>query len=106
MKFVLAKNVKKPKVEIPTVEKKVISSRPKEKGKSLPKIKGGPHMKHCHCGVRGHTRPNCFKLQALKRADSLHSQDNTRRMPKGIQAKGENEGQAIGDAEKHFTMPS
>ena len=42
MKFVLAKNVEKPKVEefkveIPTVEKKVIGPKPKEKGKSLPK---------------------------------------------------------------------
>ena len=37
------------------------------------------------------------KLQALKRTDSLRSQDNSRRMPKGNQAKGENEGQLIGD---------
>ena len=50
-----------------------------------------------HCGVRGHTRPNCFKFQALKRADSIRGQDNSRRMPKGIQAKGENEGQLIED---------
>ena len=56
-------------------------------------------MKHLchHCGVQGHTRPNCFKLQALKRADSLCGRDNSRRMPKGIQAKGENEGKLIGD---------
>ena len=27
----------------------------------------------------------------------MHGQDNTKRMPKGIQAKGENEGQLIGD---------
>ena len=56
-------------------------------------------MKHfCHhCGVQGHTRPNCFKLPALKRADSLRGQDNLRRMPKGVQAKGENEGHLIGD---------
>ena len=68
----------------------------------------GPHVKHfCHhCGVREYTRPNCFKLQALKRVDSLHGQDNWRRMPKGIQAKGESEGQLTGDVEKHFTMPS
>ena len=99
VKFVSAKNVKKPKVEIPTVEKKVIGPRPKEKGNSLPKNQKGPHVKHfCHhCGVRGHTRPNCFKLQAFMKADSLHGQDNSRRMPKGIQAKGENEGQVIGD---------
>ncbi|XP_075640253.1 uncharacterized protein LOC142612000 [Castanea sativa] len=63
MKFVLAKNVEKPKVEIPIVEKKVISPRPKEKGRSLPKNQRGPHVKHfCHhCGVQGHTRPNCFR---------------------------------------------
>ena len=56
-------------------------------------------MKHfCHhCGVRGNIRPNCFKLQALKRADSLRRQDNSRRIPKGDQAKGENEGHLIGD---------
>ena len=56
-------------------------------------------MKHfCHdCGVQRHTRPNCFKLPALKRTDSLRGQDNSRRMPKGNQAKGENEGKLIGD---------
>ena len=69
MKFVSAKNVENPKVErpnveIPTIEKKVIGPSPKEKGKSLPKNQRGPHVKHfCHhCGIRGHTRPNCFKL--------------------------------------------
>lgn len=56
-------------------------------------------MKHfCHhCGVRGHTRPNCFKLYAHKRANSLHDQESSRRMPRGKQAKGEDEGQLIGD---------
>ena len=29
--------------------------------------------------------------------DSLHDQDNSRRMPKGIQASGETEGHRIGD---------
>ena len=38
-----------------------------------------------------------FKFQALKRADSLRDQENSRRMPKGNQAKGENEGQLIRD---------
>ena len=52
VKFVLAKNVEKPKVEkptvekskveIPTVKKKVIGSKPKAKGKSLPKSQRGP----------------------------------------------------------------
>ena len=102
VKFVSAKNVEKPKVEKPKIEtsvvaKRTIGTKPKKKGKSLPKSQRGPQVKHfCHhCGMRGHTRPNCFKLQALKRDDSL--QDNSRRMPKGIQAKGENEGQLIED---------
>ena len=56
--------VEKPKVEIPTIAKRTIGLKPKEKHKSLPKNERGPHVKHfCHhCGVRGHTRPNCFKL--------------------------------------------
>ncbi|XP_050248935.1 uncharacterized protein LOC126696202 [Quercus robur] len=91
VKFVSAKNVEKPIVEKPKIETSVVAKRnigtkPKEKGKSLPKSQRRPQVKHFyhHCGVRGHTRPNCFKLQALKRADSLHGQDNSRRMPKGI----------------------
>ena len=95
----MAKNVEKFKVEkheieTPVVAKRTIGEKPKEKGKSLPKSQRGPQVKHfCHhCGMRGRTRPNCFKLQALKMADSLHGQDNLRRMTKGIQAKGENEG--------------
>ena len=38
------------------------------KGKSLPKSQRGPRTKHfCHhCGLQGHTRPNCHKLRALK----------------------------------------
>ena len=63
VKFVLAKNVEKPKVkkpivekskvEIPTVEKKVLGSRPMAKKKSLPKSQRGPQVKHfCHhCGI-------------------------------------------------------
>ena len=35
----------------------------------------------------------------------MRGQDNLRRMPKGIQAKGENKGQLIGDVEKYFIMP-
>ena len=56
-------------------------------------------MKHfCHhCGIRGHTRPNYFKLHALKMADFVHAQGNERRMSRGKQAKGENDGQLIGD---------
>ena len=115
VKFVSAKNVEKPKVEKPKIEtpivaKRTIGPKPKEKGKSLPKSQRGPQVKHfCHhCGMRGYTKSNCFKLQALKRADSLHGQDNSRRMPKEIQAKGENEGKLIGDVIemlKNIIMP-
>ena len=47
-------------------------AKPKAKGKSLPKSQRGPQVQHyCHhCGVRGHTRPNYYKLHALKKADS------------------------------------
>ena len=98
MKFLLAKVVEKPKIEIPIVEKD-IELKSKAKGKLLPKSQRGPQVKHfCHhCGIRGHTRPNCFKFHSLKRADSTHAQGNERRMPKGKKAKGENDGQLIRD---------
>ena len=115
VRFVLAKNVEKSKmekskIETPIVAKRTIGTKPKEKGKSLPKSQRGPQVKHfCHhCGMRRYTRSNCFKLQALKRADSLRGQDNLRRMPKGNQAKGENEGKLIGDVIemlKNIIMP-
>ena len=104
VKFASTRNVKKPKVEKPKIEtpvvaKRTIGPKPKEKEKSLPKSQRGLQVKHfCHhCGIQGYTRPNCFKLQAFKRANSLRGQDNSRRTPKGIQAKGENEGKLIGD---------
>lgn len=87
MKFLLGKDVEKAKIEIPIVEKD-IGPKSKVKGKSLPKNQRGPQVKHfCHhCGIQGHNRPNCFKLHALKRADSLDAQGNARRMPRGKQA--------------------
>ena len=52
----------------------------------------------CHyCGAQGHTRLNCFKLYALKKADSMRGQETSKRRPKGAQAKGGNEGHLIGD---------
>ena len=76
MKFVSAKVVEKPKVESPIVEKKAIVSNSKAKGKSLPKNQRGSQVKHFYhrCGIYGHTRPNCFKLHALKRADLQSAQ--------------------------------
>ena len=56
-------------------------------------------MKHVchHCGIQGHTRPNCFKLHALKKADSMRGHKISMRRPKGAQAKGDSEGHLIGD---------
>ena len=47
-------------------------AKPKAKGKSLPKSQRGPQTQHfCHhCGIQGHTRLNCHKLQALKNTSS------------------------------------
>ena len=47
-------------------------AKSKAKGKSLPKSQKGPQVQHfCHhCGVWGHTRPNYYKLHALKKLDS------------------------------------
>ena len=44
--------------------------KPKGNGKSLPKSQRGPRIQHfCHhCGLQGHTKPNCHKLRALKNA--------------------------------------
>ena len=49
--------------------------KPKGKGKSLPKSQRGPRTQHfCHhCGIQGHTRPNCHKLQALKNSSAQRS---------------------------------
>ena len=49
--------------------------KPEAKGKSLSKSQRGPRTKHfCHhCGLQGHTRPNCHKLRALKNASAQRS---------------------------------
>ena len=55
-------------------------AKPKAKGKSLPKSQRSPQTQHfCHhCGIQGHTRPNCHKLQALKNASSQGQKDKER----------------------------
>ena len=88
MKFVKAKEpmVATPSVENVKVEKKpnglvqkVLTKpqnpfvgKPKAKGKYLSKSQRGPQVQHfCpHCGIQGHTRPNCYKLHALKKTNS------------------------------------
>ena len=91
MKFVKAKE---PMMEITTVEKVKVEKKwnvtdqrlltkppnqsvvkPKGKGKSLPKSQRGPRTQHFYhnCGIQGHTKPNCHKLQALKNSSAQRS---------------------------------
>ena len=47
--------------------------------KSLPKKQRGlqtPYLCH-HYGARGHIRPNCFKLYALKKNDASHASSSS-----------------------------
>ena len=83
VKFVKAKEPKGfvPIVEKANVEKKknmanqrVLNKRfeakSEAKGRSPPKSQRGSRMNHVcyHCGLQGHTRPNCHKLRALNNA--------------------------------------
>ena len=49
--------------------------RPEAKGKSLPGSQRCPRMNHVchHCGLQGHSRPNCHKLRVLKNASDQRS---------------------------------
>ena len=118
MKFVKAKE---PVVAIPTVEKgkfekklTVIAQRfltkppnpvvakLKAKGKSLPKSQRGLQTQHyCHhYGIRGHTRPNCHKLQALKNGSSQRPRGQRNGKGNLKQSKGREVKSNIGDVMK------
>ena len=91
VKFVKAKNpvVVAPTVEKANIEKKKnvtdqrVSNKPRNqsmvrfegRAKSLPRSQKGPRMNHVchHCGLQGHTRPNCHKLRALRNASDQRS---------------------------------
>lgn len=69
-------NEKKRKELAPKTPKvKETTSTSTRKGKAMtkshPKKQRGPQTPHLchHCGARGHTRPNCFMLHALKKND-------------------------------------
>ncbi|XP_065637988.1 uncharacterized protein LOC136071070 [Quercus suber] len=49
--------------------------KPEARGKSLPRSQRGLRTNHfCHhCGLQGHTKPNCHKLRALKNANGQRS---------------------------------
>ena len=118
MNFVKAKEpmVATPIVENVKVEKKpnVIAQRvltkppnpfvakPKAKGKSLPKSQRGPQTQHFfhHCEIRGHTRPNCHKLQALKNTSSQRPSGQRNGKGNLKQSKGREVDYDIGDVMK------
>ena len=118
MKFVKAKE---PMVATPTVEKgkiekkskviaqpvltkppKLAMAKLKKKGKSLPKSQRGPQTQHfCyHCGIWGHTRPNCHKVQALKNVISQRPRGQRNRKGNLKQSKGREVESNIGDVMK------
>ena len=67
------KNVADQTVLIKPRNQSVVKSE--AKGKSLPNSQRGPRIRHfCHhCGLQGHTRPNCHMLRALKNARDQRS---------------------------------
>ena len=75
--------------------------KPETKGKSLPKSQRGPRTKHfCHhCGIQGHTKPNCHKLRALKNASAQRSGGprNDKRNWTVEQAKGQEDESGVTD---------
>ncbi|XP_030948640.1 uncharacterized protein LOC115972475 [Quercus lobata] len=93
------KSEKKPNVVnqmVLTKSPKPIVAKPKARGKSLPKRQRGPQMQHyCHhCGILGHTRPNYYKLQALKNADLQKPRRQGKGNGKPKQPKGQ-EGEPV-----------
>ena len=85
---------KEPVVVAPTVEKATVEKkknvadqrvlnkprnqsvvRSKARAKSLPRSQRGHRTNHMchHCGLQGHTRPNCHKLRALRNASDQRS---------------------------------
>ena len=91
VKFVTAKElgVVSPNMEMTKVEKnnnvadqRVVNKphnqsmvKTEAKVKSLPRSQRGPRTNHVchHCGLQGHTRPNCHKLKALNNARNQRS---------------------------------
>ena len=77
-------------------------AKPKAKGKSFPKSQRSPQTQHfCHhCGIRGHTRPNCHKLQALKNTSSQRLREQRNGKGNLKQSKGREVDSDIGDVMK------
>ena len=77
-------------------------AKPKAKGKSLSKAQSSPQIQHfCHhCGIKGHTRPNCHKLQALKNAGPQRQRRQGVGSGNPKQSKGQEVEPEIGDVMK------
>ena len=89
----------KPKIENPTVVKRTISAKLKEKGKSLPKNQRGASSKALVSSL-WHTRAHkaeLFQASCTKKVDFMRGQESSKRRPKGAHAKGDSEGHLIGD---------
>ena len=118
MKFIKTKEpvITTPLVESLKVEKKpnviaqkvltkplnLFMAKPKAKVKSLPKSQRGPQTQHFfhHCEIRGHTRPNCHKLQALKNTSSQRPSGQRNGKGNLKQSKGGEAESNIGDIMK------
>ena len=91
MKFIKAKKqievsptVEKPKMEekrnvddqqMLNNSRKQFVGRSESRAKSRPRSQRGPRSNYVchHCGLQGHTRPNCQKLRAINSATTLRS---------------------------------
>ena len=77
-------------------------AKPKAKRKSLPKSQRGPQTQHFfhHYGIRGHIRPNCHKLQAMKNTSSQRPRGQRNGKGNLKQSKGREVDFDIGDVMK------
>ena len=68
--------------------------RSESQAKSRPRPQKGPRSNHVcyHCGLQGHTRPNCQKLRAMNNASAPRSRGprNDRRNWAGELSRGRN----------------
>ena len=68
--------------------------RSESQAKSRPRLQKGPRLNYVchHCGLQGHTRPNCQKLRAMNNASTPRSRGprNDRRHWTGESSRGQN----------------
>ena len=119
MKFIKAKEpvevgptAKKPKIEEKrTVENERLLNprnqsvgRSESRAKSRPRPQRGPRSNYVchHCGLQGHTRPNCQKLRAMNRATPQRSRGsrNDRRNWVGEPSRDQNDDPGMMDVMK------